>query len=76
MTQSEAMLAECLDEVEEVLRAYRHRRFQQRNAWAMNVTRGFELEQRLVTVTLTVDVGAPGGVSPANDLFEPPDDSA
>jgi hypothetical protein len=59
MTQSEAMLAECLDEVEEVLQTYRHRRFTRENAWASSVNRAFKLDDRIVTMTLTIDVSAP-----------------
>jgi hypothetical protein len=69
MTQSEAMLHECLDEVEEVLRSYQHRRLHRKHAWASTVTRAFELDNRVITMGLTVDVTAPS----VNDEASPDD---
>jgi hypothetical protein len=59
MTQTEALLYECLDEVEDVLRSYQHRRFKQSNAWASTVSRAFEMNGRVVTMNLAIDVTAP-----------------
>ena len=59
MTNSEAMLAECLDEVEEVLLSHRYRRLQRNNAWASTISRAFQVDGRTVTMDLTVDVTAP-----------------
>jgi hypothetical protein len=68
MTLTDAMLAECLDEVEDVLRSHQHRRFDPRtNAWAQTTVRAFKLNGRLITMHLTVDVSA---------LETPPDDIA
>ena len=62
MTNAEAMLAECLDEVEEVLLSYRHRRLQRDNAWGSTICRAFQLDGRTVTMNLTIDVTAPAPV--------------
>jgi hypothetical protein len=67
----DALLAECLDEVEEVLRAHRHRRLQRKDAWASSTTRAFEMDNRIITMSLTVDVTAPS----VNDE-QPLDDGA
>ena len=62
-TNSEAMLYECLDEVEDVLRSWQHRRINnRRQAWASTTTRAYTLAGRTVTMKLTVDVTAPANL--------------
>lgn len=68
MTNFEAMLAECLDEVEEVLRGYRYRWLRDPDiTWASSASHAFRLDDCLITLHLTVDVSRPDPVEPKTD---------